>query len=1468
MSGDEGGRGRRREADASATYDQGIAGSGPWPGRRSGTDDSEAPASPGKRTLAQRLVQRSSDDGDGDAGDAGPVSIHDVATAAVDGKGSGSPLDEGVRSRVEAHLGADLSGVRVHTDVLARQSSAAMGARAFTFGSDVFLGPGEASTDVELMAHELTHVVQQGAARMKAAQAKIEVGAADSPAEAQADAVAASVTGGAAPTTALIVETAPVAPQVTKAAFLADLKSQILASATEVLGALWAVAGCPYIESWFASHEADPATSIEAMAKRYSGLTTAAAPSDYVPPILARLRGGILRWRDGQDVGSELSSFGLAGAAQAATASQPGPAGATGAGTAQPKLSAGSSPSPNDIARELGPGAPLDSATAARMGDAFGEDFSQVRIHTDVQAARKASEVNAAAFAVGHDVVFAGGQYQPGTPVGDAMLAHELAHVVQQKRADDDEAARDAPIGAESSSHEADADSATVGVMQRLYGGAKAAAARVKPALTSDYQLQRCQTNAVAGLLGGEFQGAWLDQKVGETNQFAGFSEIHSDIDAERTLGQDDTEAAAIARVKTNGKAGAVTLEEGKYVSYETNIGFGYKDEVYTAVSGYGYATSSSSKPPSVMPGVVALISNTNMVVRPGSFTPGEAGGDGDAQAADASGHLASTDDPFQGYKDALGDGSSINQQGDPVLLAAFEASMKDTALVILNKSEAEVKTKKERFDKGTAGVGADERATMRKVAEDLDALDKKIATVQAEITSFMLSYARAQAPGGSGSPIPLGQNYKDQADEAQERKDELETQRRITVAKYPLLSRVDPAKFKALSDDEMVSQLGGELPGILSDIEKTRTNVADGSLNLWAASSVVEATIAGLGLDEDKRKYIKGVQEHNAKAATISSVVLAVFSIGFGIAAALTTGGASLFFAAGAFGLGTYDAIVTTDQYLVNKPGSNTAENKDAGLVDAPPGWGWLVVAWIGVGLDTADVVRAVKAIGKAEKTIAEGASELSKGGKLGMAESDLAAKLRQVAGDVDGATKFGEAHKAAVSGRLKVSIDIDPALAADVRVMYEVEQGGKRVKITTLKVGPDATLAEVLAHERIVQLMRRYEGVTGAIRELWDRMLSLVGKSTSANPFPPGSRAYESWLELKKLPDLAEARILKYPNGVGAANESALSADLEFLENERRLHQQVVDDIALESGAGFVAKTGDSGRAAVAAGYPLPPDITKIEDLEKSQYFYKTSASGDGTFTLSRKAKADVAPLQPEIGANGKPTGGFVEGDMTRTEKAAALVASMSDTKQKAYAALKAAEEAKGNMVVPIKKMATTDESIAKLAAKHGPADLEEKVYELVFEAMERKIKAKGLAPAAEAAEVAESIGTARKAAKELMAHPITVIEGTDQLRAFGYRAKYLSATGQAAEDVNDLHHMIPLYLGGDHRHLVDLYEDLHTRMHELVDSIKWDAKGITLAPSSIQKAPLNFENGAAIITPQGAITYNPLLPQAAPP
>ncbi len=83
----------------------------------------------------------------------------------------------------------------------------------------------------------------------------------------------------------------------------------------------------------------------------------------------------------------------------------------------------------------LAGGQPLDPALRAEMESRFGQDFSQVRVHTDGRAAESAQALDAAAYTVGPDVVFAAGRYAPNTSAGQQLLAHELAHVVQQERA-------------------------------------------------------------------------------------------------------------------------------------------------------------------------------------------------------------------------------------------------------------------------------------------------------------------------------------------------------------------------------------------------------------------------------------------------------------------------------------------------------------------------------------------------------------------------------------------------------------------------------------------------------------------------------------------------------------------------------------------------------------------------------------------------------------------------------------------------------------------------------------------------------------------------------------------------------------------------------------------------------------------------------------------------------------------------
>lgn len=82
-----------------------------------------------------------------------------------------------------------------------------------------------------------------------------------------------------------------------------------------------------------------------------------------------------------------------------------------------------------------GRGEPLPQQARSFFESRFGRDFRNVRVHVDGPAADTAQSVNALAYTRGSHIVFARGQYQPGTPGGRRLLAHELTHVVQQGRA-------------------------------------------------------------------------------------------------------------------------------------------------------------------------------------------------------------------------------------------------------------------------------------------------------------------------------------------------------------------------------------------------------------------------------------------------------------------------------------------------------------------------------------------------------------------------------------------------------------------------------------------------------------------------------------------------------------------------------------------------------------------------------------------------------------------------------------------------------------------------------------------------------------------------------------------------------------------------------------------------------------------------------------------------------------------------
>jgi hypothetical protein len=103
-------------------------------------------------------------------------------------------------------------------------------------------------------------------------------------------------------------------------------------------------------------------------------------------------------------------------------------------------------------------GARLPAELRAEMEARFGHDFSAARLHVGADAAHAAEAIGAEAFTLGQNIVFAGGSYTPGTEAGRALLAHELAHVVQQGRGGP------APSGDPESALEAEASRAAEGI--------------------------------------------------------------------------------------------------------------------------------------------------------------------------------------------------------------------------------------------------------------------------------------------------------------------------------------------------------------------------------------------------------------------------------------------------------------------------------------------------------------------------------------------------------------------------------------------------------------------------------------------------------------------------------------------------------------------------------------------------------------------------------------------------------------------------------------------------------------------------------------------------------------------------------------------------------------------------------------------------------------------------------------------
>jgi len=318
---------------------------------------------------------------------------------------------------------------------------------------------------------------------------------------------------------ALIVEdeAATVAPgQMRKSEFLEQLRSSVCTTADEALKeAGETTEGCPYIEKWLSYYAEQEPAHIERALRRFAPeAATATNARDYIPAVSNRVRSGVTSWaRTGEvpELPEELAGMlpgaggalgvvaGMIGGAVAGIGSAIGGA-VSSIGKALFKRKEGhaeATDDPQQIQGQLSGGQPLDGGAQSRMGAAFGHDFSAVRVHTDANAAGLSDSLNARAFTIGSDIAFGAGEYQPGTLIGDALIAHELAHVMQQQGGANGSSAQ-SKSDAGHDALEEDADLSAVGAVVSAWdgpGGALANLARnAGPRLRSGLKLQRCES--------------------------------------------------------------------------------------------------------------------------------------------------------------------------------------------------------------------------------------------------------------------------------------------------------------------------------------------------------------------------------------------------------------------------------------------------------------------------------------------------------------------------------------------------------------------------------------------------------------------------------------------------------------------------------------------------------------------------------------------------------------------------------------------------------------------------------------------------------------------------------------------------------------------------------------------------------------------------------------------------------------
>ncbi len=359
---------------------------------------------------------------------------------------SGNHMPAALREQMESSFDADFSDVKIHNDSTSVQMNKDLNAQAFTRGRDIYFNSGKYNSNNRegrhLLAHELTHVVQQSGEKNIQRQE-----------ETTPDTTTATNTQGRFLTDD---SATPGEGQMTKSAFLQRLNTEVCATVDEALRSTGSSSdNCPYIREVFARYQNNTPARIEQVLQRYEPSTQSAqSADDLIQMIKAHAFTAAIQWATNgtlpglsQGIAGEISAgvSSVSNAISTVTTGISNTVSSIGSGISSAVSGIGSlffkskaggnqvTQSPQGVMQSLGKGNSLSSDTKGRMESAFGTNFSDVQIHTDSKASGLSNSMNARAFTVGNHIAFGSGEHKPGTLIGDALMAHELAHVEQQR---------------------------------------------------------------------------------------------------------------------------------------------------------------------------------------------------------------------------------------------------------------------------------------------------------------------------------------------------------------------------------------------------------------------------------------------------------------------------------------------------------------------------------------------------------------------------------------------------------------------------------------------------------------------------------------------------------------------------------------------------------------------------------------------------------------------------------------------------------------------------------------------------------------------------------------------------------------------------------------------------------------------------------------------------------------------------